>query len=233
MSAHCNPDIVSDGLIVCFDASDKKSYSGSGTTWTDRIAGLNLTDGSLTFHNENAGVLSDSTTGTLSFIGVGDAGVELNNQTFIIWSKTETSMSTTGGGAFSDWILQWGSYFANNSGGIGSQSGSFSIYLKGSTSSGWSSAQGKSLSTVPYENGKWIMYTVKFIGTTNIVVYMNNTEVFDKTITDGYTDINGDRIYLHKGTLGNKIGGFRIYNRVLSDEEILQNYNADKSRFGL
>ena len=233
MSAHANPNIITDGLIVCFDANDIKSYPGSGTAWTDRIAGITLTDSNLTFHNENSGVLSDSTTGDLVFTGGTDAGVELNNQTFIIWSKTETSMSTTGGGSFSDWILQWGTYYDNNSGGIGGQSGSFSIFLKGSTSSGWSSNQSKTLSTTPYENGKWIMYTVKFIGTTNIVVYMNNTEVFDKTIADGYTGISGDKIYLHKGTLGNKIGGFRIYDRVLSDAEILQNYNADKPRFQL
>jgi len=31
-----SPDIVTDGLVVCLDAADKKSYSGSGTTWYDR-----------------------------------------------------------------------------------------------------------------------------------------------------------------------------------------------------
>ena len=30
-----------------------------------------------------------------------------------------------------------------------------------------------------------------------------------------------------------RIGAARIYNRALSDAEILQNYNADKTRFGL
>lgn len=38
----------------------------------------------------------------------------------------------------------------------------------------------------------------------------------------------GNGIY-HKG----KIGSFQIYNRALTQEEVLQNYNANKSRFGL
>ena len=31
-----SPKIVTDGLVLCLDAGDGKSYSGSGTTWTDR-----------------------------------------------------------------------------------------------------------------------------------------------------------------------------------------------------
>ena len=33
MSAHANPNIITDGLVLCVDAADKKSYSGSGTAW--------------------------------------------------------------------------------------------------------------------------------------------------------------------------------------------------------
>lgn len=233
MSAHANPNIITDGLIVCFDANDIKSYSGSGTTWTDRIANLTLTDSDLTFHNENSGVLSESANSTLFFTGGTDAGVELNNQTFIIWSKTETNMSTTGGGSFSDWILQLGTYYANNSCGIGGQSGAFYLFAKGSTSSGWSTVGSATLSNTPYENNKWVMYTVKFISNTNIEVYMNNTKIVDNTLTDGFNGLAADSIYLKKGIMGNKIGSFRIYDRVLSDNEILQNYTADKSRFQL
>ena len=30
-----SPNIVTDGLIICYDAGDQISYPGSGTTWTD------------------------------------------------------------------------------------------------------------------------------------------------------------------------------------------------------
>jgi len=29
------PNIVTEGLVLALDAGNKKSYSGSGTTWTD------------------------------------------------------------------------------------------------------------------------------------------------------------------------------------------------------
>lgn len=232
MGLRYNPSIVSDGLIVNFNAADKKSYSGSGTTWNDRIGGLSITNSDLEFNNENTGVISFSGTGGYHVPNVSNAGVELDNQTFVVWVKTETNMSTTTGGSFTDWILQWGNYYHNNSGGIGGQTGSFSILLKGSTTSGWSSTDSKTLSTTPYENGKWIMYTVKFVGNTNVVVCMDNTEIFDKTISDGYTDIATDIIYLKRGVMENKMGCFLVYDKVLSDAEIAKNFQAFSGRFG-
>ena len=50
-------NIVTDGLILNLDASDRLSYSGSGTTWTDRSGSGNngtLTNGP-TFDSSNGG----------------------------------------------------------------------------------------------------------------------------------------------------------------------------------
>jgi hypothetical protein len=35
MSVYGGPEIVTDGLVLCLDAANRKSYPGSGTTWTD------------------------------------------------------------------------------------------------------------------------------------------------------------------------------------------------------
>ena len=35
MSFHHSPRITTDGLILYLDAANTKSYSGSGTVWTD------------------------------------------------------------------------------------------------------------------------------------------------------------------------------------------------------
>ena len=35
MAGNSGPKIVTDGLIFKLDASNNKSYPGSGTTWTD------------------------------------------------------------------------------------------------------------------------------------------------------------------------------------------------------
>lgn len=36
MGVGYNPRIVTDGLVLCLDAANKRSYPGSGTTWIDR-----------------------------------------------------------------------------------------------------------------------------------------------------------------------------------------------------
>ena len=83
MSAHANPDIVTDGLVLCLDAADKKSYPGSGTTWTDRSGNGNnstLTNGP-TFDSANGGSIvfdgSDDISLTTSNLTItGDQSIE-------------------------------------------------------------------------------------------------------------------------------------------------------------
>ena len=35
MGVNYNPKIVTDGLVLCLDAANKRSYPGSGSTWND------------------------------------------------------------------------------------------------------------------------------------------------------------------------------------------------------
>ena len=35
MGTTYNPAIVTDGLVLCLDAANKRSYPGTGTTWSD------------------------------------------------------------------------------------------------------------------------------------------------------------------------------------------------------
>ena len=57
MATDYNHSIVTDGLVLCVDAANTKSYPGSGTTWTD-ISGKNH-NGTLingpTFSSDNMG----------------------------------------------------------------------------------------------------------------------------------------------------------------------------------
>ena len=43
MAFNHNPQIVHKNLIFCFDALDKNSYPGTGTTWTDMISDATTT----------------------------------------------------------------------------------------------------------------------------------------------------------------------------------------------
>ena len=65
MLAH-SPRIVTDGLVLCLDAANTKSYPGSGTTWTDLSGRGN--NGTLV----NGVGYSGDNLGSLSFDGVDD-----------------------------------------------------------------------------------------------------------------------------------------------------------------
>ncbi len=61
-----SPRIPTDGLVLALDAANTKSYTGSGTTWSDLSGNGNngtLTNGP-TFDSDNGG--------SLDFNGVGD-----------------------------------------------------------------------------------------------------------------------------------------------------------------
>ena len=57
MSVRYNTSIVTDGLVLCLDAGNRKSYVGTGVTWTDLSGRGNtgtLTNGP-TYNSVNGG----------------------------------------------------------------------------------------------------------------------------------------------------------------------------------
>ena len=66
MGTSYNTNVVSDGLIGCWDAANKRSYPGAGTTWTD-LAGSN----SATLVND--ATFADVSLGAIAFDGTNDS----------------------------------------------------------------------------------------------------------------------------------------------------------------
>ena len=71
-----SPRIVTDGLVLCLDAGNTKSYPGSGTTWTDLSGNGNT--GTLT----NGVGYSGDNLGSLSFDGVNDFTSTITGEDF-------------------------------------------------------------------------------------------------------------------------------------------------------
>ena len=85
MSLSHLPKIVTNGLVLCLDASDIKSYPKSGTTWFDRSGNGN--NGTLV----NGVGYSSGNGGVLAFDGVDDY-VEI-----IIWHNHGSNRDTYSG----------------------------------------------------------------------------------------------------------------------------------------
>jgi|9_EtaG_2_1085328.scaffolds.fasta_scaffold00876_2 hypothetical protein len=85
----------------------------------------------------------------------------------------------------------------------------------------------------------WYNATFTYTGTSNGILYLNGS-VLDASVPNSGnagSDINlrlGARVDGHASSYTNgNIGSIHIYNRALSAEEVLSNYNGLKERFGL
>ena len=96
MAYHNGPTSVRDGLILCLDAANSKSYPGSGTTWTDlseNARTATLTSGP-TFSSANGGsILFD---GTDDIALVGTSTYTFNGGSVEIWTKLTSNNRNQG-----------------------------------------------------------------------------------------------------------------------------------------
>jgi len=207
--------VDTNGLIMYIDASDSVSYNGTGSTWYD-ISGnqnhMTLQNGPVYVSNGQASYFSfDATNDNATFV--------LNNTlsstaTLIIWlRKNSTSTDTSSivvGSRLDDWHTYGGSgyysVFRSTRVGIGNGSITLNSSILQDHMMAFSTSIGTNGYNI-YQNG---VLVVTDTGTSIVTTY--------KTIPNPF---NG-RIY-----------AMSIYNRALSQQEILTIYNSQKSRYGL
>lgn len=237
MGLNHSPRIVTDGLVLCLDAGNRKSYPGSGTAWTD-LSGLG-NNGTLT----NGPTFDISNQGSIVFDGINDYAslpVNLldhdtgNPFSFSIWFKT----SSTG------IILGQQNVSAPNT-ASGYVPG---IYIdtngKLVTSCFWGGSTGNiSVSSNSVNNNSWQNITVTFQSGSQIS-YLNGISY--ATLAKTQTSYSATYYYfIGTGTgsswssfptspyFAGQIANVLHYNRSLSVTEVQQNFNALRGRFGL
>jgi hypothetical protein len=218
-----SPRIVTDGLVLCLDAANKRSYPGAGTTWTDLSKQGNngtLTNGP-TFDSANGGsILFD---GSNDYVEVQGNYHLLSALTISCWFKLTNSMSA--GVNPSSIGRIWGKgtnlevRFSMDTGRlIGDLGGTATL----------SSTQNSWLNTVWYN-------LVVVLDTTTSSVYVQSK--LDSTGSRGSISNQTANMQLGRSASGSgspmsgKISNFSIYNRVLTPDEIRQNYLATKGRY--
>ena len=219
-----SPKIVTDGIVLCLDAGNVKSYPKTGTTWTDLCGNGNT--GTLT----NGPTFSATNGGSIVFDGVDDK-VTFPNNTLATTSgvTAEVWFNTSSGTKYQD-IFDvadaYGVWIVTNFSGAGSGK----LVTSFNTTSGYISSN--------YTANKWYQVVLAGSGTSNYQ-YVNGalTGVGSQTVptsinlnTARLGNVDGDRAAEY--FIGN-IASLKIYNRALSATDVLQNYNATKARYGL
>jgi hypothetical protein len=225
MAFHHSPRIVSDGLIYAIDIANSKSYPGSGTTVNDLMSTDTLAVSNAVITTTNPAHISFDGSGDYATLSAAkDAGGEY---TFTFWFRGD-DFTSAAWGYFAKLTSASGyAGFAINEGAspvAGIDPGELYYYGGSNANALISSA----LSVNVWHN---IAFSCK-TSTKEVKTYINGALQTTTTVTDtlgseflkfGYPDTSH---YL-KGDMGNIL----IYNKQLSDAEILQNYNAMKGRF--
>jgi hypothetical protein len=224
-------NIVTDGLVLCLDTANIKSYPGSGLIWSDLSS--NLKDWTLssqpTFSNNNMG--------SLVFNGEyaqTDKNILLNLNNFSNWS-IETWIYRTGlGTSFRSNILGIDTIFNINSTVMAvANGGNFFIGGDG----------GPNMNPVVSSTSLILLNTWYHIvvvkNNNNVKIYINGVENTSQTRTNFLWSDLGITAKIGNRTAGDtqffgRIPIVRIYsNKSLSPSEVLQNYNTHKGRYGL
>jgi len=239
MAFSYSPKIVTDGLVFAVDAANKKSYPGSGTTWTD-LAGSN--DGTLT----NGPTFDSGNGGSIVFDGSNDY-IELNNSLPLKWQNlNQVSLEVT----FKFNSLSSPRQYLFDSRYVVTQPWNWYVLLidpGGELIAGAGNHSDSVFIEETYDINNNQIYTVtltidKTTTSNNFKVYVDSTLVisssYDFTTNQGSEEnsiMYIGRAYPSNGyRLNGNIYNFKIYkNKILSSTEVLQNYNALKSRFGL
>ena len=237
MALSHSPQMVRSGLIVYLDSLNPKSYPGTGTTWYD-LSGNN-NHGTLTgFTGPSAGSTSGFDTNTKHMMfdrhsgagdGVANNRVTINNSnsldgcvvttgmTVSFWLKVTTYTCT----AMTKWSDSWEIFYCSD------------LHWRTNGTGGSTTNSGLAVGT---NLNKFHLITATHSGTerkfyiNGDLYYTNSNTVTSQNLTNpvsiGAYD-NGNY-----ATIG-AIPTYFLYNRVLSLEEVKQNFEALRRRYGV
>jgi hypothetical protein len=239
---YTGPNIVTNGLVLALDAANTKSYPGSGTSWSD-ISGYSntITNNNVSFAGTAPLIYSDYSASS----AYTSAGSNLNNTlatssfTIEMWISRNTASVALGDRE---------SLFSNTSTASGWRFGlgANALYylISGNNAAGYN--EGGVGSNYLTLDGRWIHVLMVYdrqaqLGSYAMYAYANGTYQGTTTLSSAVTSSFAGNVgtgdpgisqYCCSSYKG-RVAKLSVYNRALSAQEVQQNYNGQKARFGL
>ena len=231
-------DIIKSGLVFNMDAANRACYPKTGTTVIDTIGNTSGTLNGTTFSNINSGIFSFD--GTDDYINLNSFSSELKTYTNVsicFIAKTSATPSQEYNN------IVFGSNKTNGNAfriGMGYNGGLFFSSNNTSGTSGDHNFQSNNSSLTKTLNNGSFYYICLVQNSDNYEAYVDGSSIGSYTaeINDWSRcdlvqigmEYDGASTSDH---FNGQIANMQIYNRALSSTEVLHNYNALKSRFGL
>ena len=207
---------VTSGLITYLDAGVNSSYPGTGTTWTDLSPAAN----------------NFTLTASPPWTSAGSTSYFTMSGGYAVSSAILPAAAYTKIAVF----YVTGNYNNIISGGVTSTDHAFwgnnGQFLQAGHNSAWSTV----VSPVTTPLNQWVYGAVSFNTSTGWRLYLNQNTPVTNASTTTFTPtpaVCEVGAYQNGNFLNGRAAVAMIYNRVLSDAEITQNYNYFKSRFSI
>ncbi len=236
MATHYNPKVITDGLVLCLDAGNIKSYPGSGTTLVDITGkGPNGTLSGATIDTGNGGFVSfDGTNDTVTFP---TSSIVLAEEAFTLgfwvladdasdnWQCYISSTDSTGGSG-------------NNSAGswqVGPVSSKIRFYVRNDAGSDHFLLQSSS----SINDDTWYYIAITRTSGGSYKMYFNGELEATGSDGDSGTDLDCGILALginraYDNYWDGGVAMAQIYKgKELSVAEVRQNFNATRTRFGV
>ncbi len=233
-------NIITRSLIYNLEAGDAGSYPQTGTTWFDTSGNnftANLVNGPTFTTNNEGGIVFD---GSNDYASGSNFNINTNEFTLEAWIKPTNVNSNYGIIVKPTENYFWPCYSMWIDGG--NLQGYYSSAVYGQCLEG-AHGTGNPITT----NGAWyhVAFSKGTAGYTTMALYVNGVAssynnflygthintLATSTVPTWFAVLNDTNVLLNyfNGT----IGSIRIYSRQLSAAEMLQNFNVQRSRFGV
>ena len=232
MGVAYNPQIVANGLVLCLDAANTKSYPGSGTTWTDLSGnGRNFTWNSVpSFTSDGAksyfSTLNNRCTGPASnSFGINNTSgytiFLVSMQNALVATAAFKFYGAAGRGIFSHCTWVDDTVYFDQGGCCG-----------GDTRTNVASGGSQTWNIWTFR--RFTNSSTRSISKNGVTLTTNTNTAADINLSSTAIDLgSSDEYGGNSSTWNARLNSFYVYNRGLSDLEIQQNFNALRGRFGI
>jgi hypothetical protein len=215
MALFHSPRIVTDGLVLYLDAANPKSYPGSGTTWYNLVDGVNSSVSLInnpTYSSNNKGYFTfDGGSQYLSSVTLGGT----SGLTAVFFARYQSK------GAYHN-------FFDDEN------SNRPMLWIQPDDQLELSFNTGV-VSTDTYEDAFHIFTAVSSTVSPYMALYVDNlligtnTSIAPGIPSETYDLLNRDGGLTYKGD----IGAIMFYDKALTADEVAQNFNAIRGRYGI
>jgi Concanavalin A-like lectin/glucanases superfamily len=237
------PAVVTNGLVLNMDAGFTPSYSRSGTTWYDLSGNNNnctLVNGPTYNTSQGGGIKFDAVD---DYATIPDSNsLDLTELTISLWFNRGDILTLAAGD-------QQNFFVKGNTAAAGGDQMNYAVQLFGPTGGGryvWQSPGiGFAALTPPSQvlfANQWYNLVFTHVSTNTPIAYLNGIKQTNWTATNPTNalvtntwraTISGDVERNQAANFNGIMSIVQLYNRALSETEVLQNWNALKGRFGL